>query len=87
MSPKEKFLKSFAAKPFSEMASKPEFESAIDAALLQFSESLPITSDAQLAMAQRWRWEGSVLFARILKNMGTVESAPQVEQFGQLKHV
>ena len=87
MSPKEKFLKSYAAKPFAEMAAKPEFESAIDSALLQFSESLPITSDAQLAMAQRWRWEGAVLFARTLQRMGTVETAPQVEQFGQLKHV
>lgn len=86
MNAKDKFLLSFAAKPFSEMAAKPEFEAALDAAMLKCVGDAGIVDEPQAAMAWKWRLEGARKFSEALKGMATMEKADIIDPtFGQMK--
>lgn len=85
MSPKERFQQTLAAKPFAEMAAKPEFQAALDAALLQMSDQMPVSNDQFNAVASHFRLEGARMFARTLIALPAKESAPPAEQIGHLK--
>lgn len=87
MSPRERFALTMAAKPFAEMAAKPEFQAALDASLLQMGDNISTSNDPDSAKAHHFRLEGARMFARILQGMGRKEEAPKVEEIGQLKQL
>lgn len=86
-SPKTRFLKTAAAKQFEEWSARPEFQSALDAALLQFNDVLGNTGggDHLSAAAKRYMSEGATSLARLLSSIAIKEEAPFVEHFGHLK--
>lgn len=84
MSPKEKFQKTLAAKPFAEMAAKPEFQTALDYARLHMADQLRASSFEQ-AGANAFRLEGANQLATILQNLASPGDAPSTEPIGHLK--
>lgn len=85
MTAKDKFLLSYAAKPFAEMVSKPEFEAALDAAIMESMQQLGGTDNTEEAAAKHWRLEGVALLSRNLVKIATPDAQPVVEQWGHLK--
>lgn len=73
-----------AAKPFAEMAAKPEFQSALDYARLHFADQLR-ASNFEQAGANAFRLEGANYLASILQNLATPGEAPPTEPIGHLK--
>jgi hypothetical protein len=82
---KDRFLQTMAAKPFAEMAAKPEFQAALDAALLEYATSQSVEGDFTVAAAAHYRLDGARHFVSVFRRMGIKDTMPTPEVVGHLK--
>ena len=82
---KDRFLQTMAAKLFAEMAAKPEFQAALDAALLEYSGYSATAGNFEAAAAQHYRLEGARGFVSVFRRMGIKDTMPTPEVVGHLK--
>lgn len=87
MSPKERFLKTAAAKSHFDLTATEAFQQTMDAALLQHVKNLSApTVDPQVAAANFNRILGAVELSNILMSLGTKEEPVSPRTTPNLDH-
>jgi hypothetical protein len=87
MTPREKFRANRSlTKGYNDLIASAQVQSALDAAMLEYDQSMTIARDITEAAANRWRKEGADAFRRMVENLNADSSSPSPAPSGQLIH-
>jgi len=84
-SPKTKFFESAARKEWETIANRPEFEEAVNAALLQLQMEMIEPTDPSKSWDQGCRLAGARQFVQILSSLHLKDEPPKVQKLSQLR--
>ena len=87
MSPRDKFRANRSlTRGYNDVIFSHQFQTAFDAASMEYDQSLTIAADVTTAAANRWRKEGADAYRRIVENLNNNAAAAQPALAGQLDH-
>lgn len=85
-SPKERFRKSLHSKGWNDVVDSAQFQSAADAAVLEFHSRLGTPSDMGTSAANEWKRQGARDFLHVLMTLTAEEQPKRKPTSGTLSH-